>query len=60
MLLFILQMLLLLILLWVINVSKYFNGNKADNTPTPSDSDDWQYLVLVTKFICSIILHVTL
>ena len=59
MLLFLLQILLLLILFWTINISKYFDDD-IDNTREVEDTDDWQYLVLITKFICSVILHITL
>ena len=49
-----------MILLWVINLSNYFGSEIVDPGDDDSDTDDWQYLVLITKFICSVILHVTL
>lgn len=53
MLLFFLQMMLLFILLWVISIQPSMSDD-------PDEGSDWPYLVLVCKFICSVILHVTL
>ena len=57
-LLFSLQMMLLFILLWVITLSKKFGGKSQMNDK--EGEGDWPYFVLATKFICSVILHVTL